>query len=480
MLPRVNLENARQTWAGFVAAWRRWTRSAPIDGELFRRRVRFVERGLGLWVKAALLAIAGYFLFVTDSFYKVMQPREDLLNVVRTFMVMYAAVGAGAAFVIWGMRDVSQRLLERVVYTQALLDGIAMSALCLVTMGFDSTLYWLFPALMVRTALVVPHVDVQAMINAAMVGAYLVAGGIERAITLEERNQIDSVNAGRSGLRAVDLGDAPVEPGEAILLRALLLLAVAACCAGVRVMLDRRRVEEFEAAEFEAREAHLQGAGRLAAEIAHQLKNPLGIINNVAYTLQRTRSDDPAIAQQASIIREEVSRSDRILTELMGYAQLAEGRVERIQLTDVLDQCVETVWPSGADFAVRVHRDYGPAIPPLLGHRGHFTEICANLLTNASEAMGGRGEIFLSVHSGDDYSVVLRVRDTGPGIPPELQQRVFESYFTTKDRGTGLGLAIVRHNTDLYGGSVVVEGGPAMGACFVVTLPARRAMRVRT
>ena len=84
MLPRVNLENARQTWAGFVAAWRRWTRSAPIDGELFRRRVRFVERGLGLWVKAALLAIAGYFLFVTDSFYKVMQPREDLLNVVRT------------------------------------------------------------------------------------------------------------------------------------------------------------------------------------------------------------------------------------------------------------------------------------------------------------------------------------------------------------------------------------------------------------
>lgn len=93
-------------------SWRRGgagTRSARclFDGELFRRRVRFVERGLGLWVKAALLAIAGYFLFVTDSFYKVMQPREDLLNVVRTFMVMYAAVGAGAAFVILGMRDVS-------------------------------------------------------------------------------------------------------------------------------------------------------------------------------------------------------------------------------------------------------------------------------------------------------------------------------------------------------------------------------------
>jgi signal transduction histidine kinase len=164
----------------------------------------------------------------------------------------------------------------------------------------------------------------------------------------------------------------------------------------------------------------------------------------------------------------------------MGYAQLAEGRVERVQLTEVLDQCVDEVWPRGAEFAVRVQRDYGPAIPPLLGHRGHFKEICTNLLTNASEAMGGRGEVHLSVHAGDDYTVILRVQDTGPGISPELHQRVFESYFTTKDRGTGLGLAIVKHNCDLYGGTVAVDAGQAIGACFVVTLPARRAMRLRT
>lgn len=480
MFAVVNLEKARQAWAGFVKAWRRSTRPTPVDGELFRRRVRFFERGLGLWVKAALLLIAGYFLFVSDSFTKVMQPREDLLNVVRTFMVIYAVLGVGAAFVILGMQDVSLILLERVVYTQVLLDGIAMSALCLVTLGFDSTLFWLFPALMVRAALVVPHVDVQATINVVIVGAYVVAGGIERAITLEERNQIDSVSVSRAGGQLGDVSEAPVEPGEAILLRVLLLLAVAACCAGVRVLLDRRRLEEIEAREFGVKEEQLRAAGRLAAEIAHQLKNPLGIINNAAYTLQRSLRENPLVAQQAGIIREEVMRSDRILTELMGYAQLAEGRVERVQLTDVLDQSVAEVWPVGVESAIRVHRDYGPAIPPLLGHHGHFAEICTNLLINAGEAMNGRGEVFLSVHAGDDYSVVLRVRDTGPGIDPELHQRIFESYFTTKDRGTGLGLGIVKHNCELYGGSVRVESPPGSGACFIVTLPARTAMRLRS
>ncbi len=475
----VNLEKARQAWAGFLVAWQRWTRPTPVDGELFRRRVRFVERGLGLWVKAALLLISGYFLFVSDSFYKVMQPREDLLNVVRSFIVLYGVLGLGAAFVILGMRSVSLRVLERVVYTQVLLDGIAMSALCLVTLGFDSSLFWLFPALMVRAALVVPHVDVQATINVIVVGAYVTAGLIERGIGLEERNQIDSVNITRVSTRLIETPDAAGESAEAVLLRVLLLLAVAACCAGVRVMLDRRRLEEIEAREFGVKEEQLRAAGRLAAEIAHQLKNPLGIINNVAYTLQRSHKTDARIVEQTGIIREEVMRSDRILTELMGYAQLAEGRVERVQLTEVLDHCVAEVWPPGVEFAVRVHRDYGPAIPPLLGHRGHYAEICANLLTNATEAMNGQGEVFLSVHAGDDYSVVLRVRDTGPGIPAELHQRIFESYFTTKDRGTGLGLGIVKHNCELYGGSVHVENGPGSGACFVVTLPARTAMRLR-
>ena len=602
----MSLDKGRQAWARFWVNWQRWIRPAPVDSELFVRRVRFVERGLGIWVKAALLLMAGFFLFANDDFGNLMQPRQDVVAVVRHFFLIYAALSVGAAIVILGLKDVTPRVLERVVYSQALLDGVAMAALCVVTLGFDSTLYWLFPALMVRAALVIPQVDVQVTVNVLTIAAYVMAGGLERAISTEERSQIDSASTARSGSAVLTVGDLrdisalavqlikstdPVssfvrtqlsertrkdlagrlggglipsdlqlrlvselnkvirgpaiydearfaqvtlrpavremaeqkihegrelrrlnrllledaypseltstvrstarsadadegvgETVETILLRVLLLLAVTACCAGVRVLADRRRVEDLEAREFALKEEQLRSAGRLAAEIAHQLKNPLGIINNAAYTLQKTVKEGKTVTQQIAIIREEVARSDRIITELMGYAQLAEGRVERIQLTEVLDQAIEEVLPVGSNFEVRVHRDYGRALPPLLGHRGHFVEICANLLTNAREAMEGRGEIFLSVHAGDDYSVILKIRDTGPGIPPELRVRIFESYFTTKDRGTGLGLGIVKHNCELYGGSIQVESGPGsgVGAGFVVTLPARTAMRLRS
>ena len=134
----------------------------------------------------------------------------------------------------------------------------------------------------------------------------------------------------------------------------------------------------------------------------------------------------------------------------MGYAQLAEGTVERLQLTEVLDQSVAMVWPPGAGFSIRVHRDYAPAIPPLLGHRGHFGEICTNLLINAAEAMNGQGEVFLSVQAGDDYSVVLRVRDTGPGIAPELHQRIFESYSPRRSTWDRSGMGIVNITVNLW------------------------------
>src|SRR6185295_2680035 len=130
-----------------------------------------------------------------------------------------------------------------------------------------------------------------------------------------------------------------------------------------------------EAREFSLRQEQLQATGRLAAEIAHQLKNPLGIINNAAFTLQRTVKEGKKITQQIQIIREEVERSDRILTELMGYAQLSEGKVEKIDVTEELDRAIDRVFPLGAKYEVEIRRDYAPALPPLLLQRNHLSEV---------------------------------------------------------------------------------------------------------
>jgi two-component system sensor histidine kinase HydH len=250
-------------------------------------------------------------------------------------------------------------------------------------------------------------------------------------------------------------------------------------CYGVQVLMEKQRRADEEAREFSLRQEQLQATGRLAAEIAHQLKNPLGIINNAAFTLQRTVKEGKTITQQIRIIREEVDRSDRIITELMGYARLSEGQVEKLDITEELDRAIEQVFPAGAIYDVKIRRDYGAALPPLLAQRGHLSEVFVNLLQNAREAMNGNGEIDVTAHYSDDYAIVVTIADNGPGIPPEKQDKIFEPYFTTKEKGTGLGLAIVKHNTELYNGSVELQSAPGKGTLFRVKLPARTIFTVK-
>ncbi|HTH47723.1 MAG TPA: ATP-binding protein, partial [Candidatus Limnocylindria bacterium] len=161
-----------------------------------------------------------------------------------------------------------------------------------------------------------------------------------------------------------------------------------------------------------------------------------------------------------------------------GYAKLAEGKVERVLVTEELDRALALVLPEGAKFDIQVHRDYDLGLPPLLGQRGHFSEIFANLMTNSREAMEGHGQLFVSAHAHPDLSVEIKIEDTGPGIPADKLKQIFEPYFTTKAKGTGLGLAIVRHNIDLYGGTVSVESQLGKGTTFTINLPVRSLMRL--
>ena len=462
--------------AGWLREWRELVDAPQADDAAFLQRVAFVERGVALPAKAVSALVLLYLLFVSSWFRDLTPLAEDAWNVLRTFYVMYFCLNVGGGIVVWGMDELPARLVERVVYSLALIDSIFLSALTLVTGGFSSILYWLFPGLILRNAAVIPRADVQILINVAVPGYYMLAGFLHRLLDRADRELIETTGRGSVGAGAEEGGHEPV---ESLITRLLLLLLLSACCYALQVLLDRKRREEAEAREFALKQQQLQAAGRLAAEIAHQLKNPLGIINNAAYTLQKTVKEGKTITQQIAIIREEVGRSDRILTELMGYAQLAEGKVERVLVTDEIDRAVEQAFPPGTDYRVEVRREYGPAIPLLLGQRGHFSESFLNLLTNAREAMNGRGRIWIHARVTPDYEVEVRVKDSGPGIAPEVLPKLFDAYFTTKEQGTGLGLAIVKHNTELYGGHARVESVLGQGATFIITLPARSVMRLR-
>lgn len=477
-------------WPGQI--WRamtRWTSLTdlpPTQRELFLERVRFVERALVLPVKALLLITLLWFLFFSRSFSSAPPGLAATADNLRLFFLAYSAFSLGTAIIIWGMDEVNQLTLERVIYSVSILDAVMLSAMTVLTEGFSSPLYWIFLALIFRTFATIPHAEVQTVLNLITIGCFVLGGCL--ALWLAPMGNDPAGNLDRPLLSSygkdVAASRAPLvfgKPGmfEVVLIRTLLLFLTTACCHAIQVLADRKRSQEEESNQFAMKQQQLEAAGRLAGEIAHQLKNPLGIINNAAYTLAKTVKEGKTITQQISIIREEVERSDRIITELMGYARLAEGRVERVNLIEELEGAVRDVFPEGAAFNVSIRRDYGAFLPELAGQAGHFREVFANLLINAREAMDGHGEVILSARTDDQFAALISVGDNGPGIPSDKLPTIFQPYFTTKVKGTGLGLAIVKHNTELYGGSIEVESNLGIGTTFTLKFPARSLVRLR-
>jgi signal transduction histidine kinase len=303
-------------------------------------------------------------------------------------------------------------------------------------------------------------------LNFTLTACYVLAGTID----LKVAELLDE-----TARKALEWSEPPENPTETILLRLALLVLMAISCYVVQVLLVRQQRIEEEAREFAFREGQLRSAGRLAAEFAHQIKNPLAIINNAIFSLQRAlkqgRND---VAEQIRIIQEEVQRSDRIITQVMGYAQLSEGRVERLDVIEELNHAIDRVFPPAAGYPVEVKKDFPGAFPPLLMQRRHLSESFINVLQNAREAVKSTGgKVQIRARSLEDRSVEVVIEDNGTGIPPDRLEQVFEAYYTTKEKGTGLGLATVKNNVELYGGRVRVESELGKGARFILSFPAK-------
>ena len=440
---------------------------APESPQLIEReRIAIMERDIVLPLKAAGIAMLLYSFYLTPW---IGEPADALgvtVESIQYFFWVYILVNLVGAGLILALRRLPLTLIQWVVFTISLVDGIFLSALTVVSGGYESLLYWLFLGLIVRSAVSVPRATSQIMLNLTLIACFVLAGLIDIAVAqnLDEPSRI-----------ILRFSWSPDNTAQSMLLRLALLLLLTVCCYGVQVLLERQRRVEAEAREFAVREARLHSAGRMAAEFAHQIKNPLAIINNAAFSLQRAlRAAKPDAAEQIRIIQEEVERSDRIITQIMGYAQLSEGRVEKLNLAQELNRAIAQVFPVAARYPVKIHQHYEGDFPPVLMLRQHLSDVLVNLLQNAREALDVQGgNVFVSAQCGRDSAIEVAIKDDGPGIPADKLERIFEAYYTTREKGTGLGLAIVKHNVELYGGSVRVESGLGKGTRFVLTFPAR-------
>jgi signal transduction histidine kinase len=507
-------------------------------------RIATMERDLILPIKAAGIAVLLYSFYYKSSWIgqKGLGTIEIAIEATKAFLWVYIVVNAVVAGMLLAMHRFPLMLIQWVVFAMSLVDGIFLSALVVVTGGYESILYWLFLGLIVRGAVSVPRATSQILLNLTLTVCYLMAGGIDISITKalrEERlataavqrlpNETHGSNAPsprrRSSLLTNELwmatnrvreasGDTnpsslaegrirsvprspedldelssaalglyiPSEnPTQTLTLRLALLVLMTVCCYGVQVLLERQRRAVEEAGEFAMREGQLRSAGRVAAEFTHQIKNPLAIINNAAFSLQRAvKQGKPISPEQIRIIQEEVEHSDRIITQIMGYAQLSEGHVEKLNLVEELDQAIAQVFPPAADYPIKLHYSYRTDdFPPMFMQRRHLLDSFVNLLQNAREALGEKGgNILIGARCHPDYSIEVTIADDGPGIPADKHEKIFEAYYTTKEKGTGLGLATVKHNVELYGGAVRVDSGLGKGARFTLVFPAKALIKL--
>jgi signal transduction histidine kinase len=460
-------------------------------------RIVAMQRDVVLPSKVGVSLVLLYFLFFSGWF-EAPSTRSVVLETLEHYFEVYLGctfVG-GIFFVSW--RRLPPGLFQWLAFTLGLLDGLFMAGMIILTGGFDSIAFWVFPALIVLNALSIPLAMPQLVLNLLLSVFYAVA-----VVSTPPLNPNETVLAGVPGRSAAAFhgtnqtlrpaGESPAKtnritlpknsesdnpadeiPTEQLLLRVSVLWLLTLCCYGAQVLSDRQRQAILEAAEFAAREGQLHSAGRLAAEFAHQIKNPLAVINNAAWSLQRSlREDKNSAAQQLEIIREEVARADKVITQIMGYAQLSEGRVEKLKVVEEIERAIEQVFPGAVPTGVKLEKNFTGPFPPLLMQRGHLAEVLVNLLLNAREALNGRGNVFITAEADRQHAVQITVADDGPGIPPDKIGRVFEAYFTTKEKGTGLGLAIVKHNVELYDGTVRVDSVLGNGAKFTVFFPAK-------
>ncbi len=437
------------------------------DAPRLLRRIEIMERNIMLPARTAAVGIIFYSFVSTPWFGVTLSTPDVTVETVQYIFWFYVLASAAWAALLLNMGRLPLAVVQWTVVTSSLVDGLFIAGMTLITGGMDSILFWLFIALIIRNAVSVPPGFSQLLLNVGISLCYALVVALDISVShnLDEFTQ-----------RALDMASRE-DWGEPFVLRLTVLLLTTVCCYGTQALLERQRLAVEEAEEFATREGQLRSAGRLAAEFAHQIKNPLAIINNAAFSLQRVLRDAKTeVAQQIGIIQEEVARADQVITQIMGYAQLSEGRVEKLSAIQELDRAIMQVFPSVVPTGIQVHREYGHGFPPLLMQRGHLSEILVNLLKNTREALVEKGNVFVAADCHRDHSIEISVRDDGPGIAPDKIERIFEAYYTTKERGTGLGLAIVKHNVELYGGNVRVESELGKGAKFTLIFPAKALM----
>jgi nitrogen-specific signal transduction histidine kinase len=238
-----------------------------------------------------------------------------------------------------------------------------------------------------------------------------------------------------------------------------------------------------QAQEEARRSERLAALGQLSAGLAHEIRNPLGVIKGSAEMLsQKLGESNPLATELAGYISTETNRLSTLVTRFLNFARPLHADLEPTDITTVLDRALEDVSRAWKGGTVRIEKQYQPGLPLVPLDGGLAEQAFVNIVQNAYDAMGTNGGVVrvrVNASQREGRSgVEVRIEDTGPGIPAELREEIFNPFVTTKQSGVGLGLSIVSKIIDGHHGSIRIEGSsgkdhvPSSGAAFVMFFPA--------
>jgi two-component system, NtrC family, sensor kinase len=256
----------------------------------------------------------------------------------------------------------------------------------------------------------------------------------------------------------------------------LVVLAVATYLVSRIHAADQRRVATLHQVEYTNK---LASIGRLAAGVAHEINNPLAIINEKAglmMDLLRPEPEGPLrtrLMEQTEAISSSVKRCATITRRLLGFARRMDVSLEKVDLREVIESVLSFLRNEAQYRSINIDIRIDPAIPEFCSDRGKLQQVFLNLINNAFAALEDGGNVVFRAERKTEDSIVVSVIDDGCGIAPEDLKRVFEPFFSTRTKhgGTGLGLSITYGLVQEIGGSIEVTSRVGEGTRFDITLP---------
>jgi two-component system, NtrC family, sensor histidine kinase HydH len=350
-----------------------------------------------------------------------------------------------------------QRFLGSVAHAQIVTDQLLWTAIVYLTGGVGSGAVSLYGLTVVVAAIVL---GVRGAVFAWVVGAAAYVGMttlLVEGVLLPPPDQDPSVFATTWRTAGYPLG------------ANLLALAVVAAMCGY--LAERLRTTGGDLLRAEARAAaaeRLAGLGRLAAGLAHEIRNPLGGISGSIELLRASPNLTDEDRQLCDIVQRESSRLNDLVGDMLQLSRPREPTFAEVDLARVASEVVELASKSGRGEDVRV-RYQGPPGLVVRADSAQLRQLLWNLIRNAVQSSAAGSEVVVTVAALSSGGARLDVQDAGKGIAPDAMDKIFDAFFTTRAQGTGMGLAVVKHIVDAHGWKVSVRSDDA-GAVFSVTV----------